>query len=58
MIIYYRISKSEKNVKKVFRAEDVEGHNGEMDMDTLLQVFRFFLLWKTLRNVYASRAWG
>ena len=50
MIIYYRISKSEKNVKKVFRAEDVEGHNGEMDMDTLLQVFRFFFIVEDLKK--------
>lgn len=32
-----RISKKEKNVKSVFKAEDIEGHNGEMDMSSILQ---------------------
>ena len=33
-----RESKKEKNVLNVFKAEDVEGHKGEEDINSVLQV--------------------
>ena len=36
--IFCRESKKEKNVLNVFKAEDIEGHKGEEDINSVLQV--------------------